>query len=175
MQKAIKTQLKLNNKQKTLMALHAGYSRWVGNWALRMWSEATRIGLKPSASKLKKFYPNHVKPRHLWQSQLSSRVYQFALMHLGEAFTRFFQGVAKHPKFKKKGHYDSFTLDHCGKAMTFSGKRLKLPFVGIASTYEPLPELTIKRVTISRVADSWYLSISSGTLRTGIGGSGVAG
>ncbi|MEA5544352.1 MAG: helix-turn-helix domain-containing protein, partial [Limnoraphis robusta] len=34
MQRAFKTQLKLNNRQKTLMAKHAGYSRWVWNWAL---------------------------------------------------------------------------------------------------------------------------------------------
>ncbi|NEO81917.1 helix-turn-helix domain-containing protein, partial [Moorena sp. SIO4G3] len=31
MQRAFKTKLKLNNKQKTLMAQHAGYSRWVWN------------------------------------------------------------------------------------------------------------------------------------------------
>ena len=40
MQRAFKTKLKLNNKQKTLMAQHAGYSRWVWNWALAMWNEA---------------------------------------------------------------------------------------------------------------------------------------
>ncbi|MFY7806669.1 MAG: helix-turn-helix domain-containing protein, partial [Limnoraphis robusta] len=112
MQRAFKTQLKLNNRQKTLMAKHAGYSRWVWNWALAMWNEAYKEGLKPSANKLKKFYTNHIKPNYPWQSTLSSRVYQFAFMHLGEAFSRFFQGVAKHPKFKKKGKNDSLTLDN---------------------------------------------------------------
>ncbi|MFZ1025933.1 MAG: helix-turn-helix domain-containing protein, partial [Limnoraphis robusta] len=29
MQRAFQTQLKLNNRQRTLMATHAGYSRWV--------------------------------------------------------------------------------------------------------------------------------------------------
>ena len=56
MQRAFKTKLKLNNKQKTLMAQHAGYSRWVWNWALNLWKEAALAGLKPSANKLKKFY-----------------------------------------------------------------------------------------------------------------------
>jgi putative transposase len=160
MQRAFKTQLKLNNRQKTLMAKHAGYSRWVWNWALAMWNEAYKEGLKPSANKLKKFYTNHIKPNYPWQSTLSSRVYQFAFMHLGEAFSRFFQGIAEYPKFKKKGKNDSFTLDNCGQVMRFSGRRLKLPFIGWVFTYEPLPEIQTKRVTISRIADSWYLSVA---------------
>ncbi|EAW37845.1 transposase OrfB [Lyngbya sp. PCC 8106] len=178
MQRAFKTKLKLNNKQKTLMvrkaptgkhsnlirvnlsAQHAGYSRWVWNWALNLWRQAYDAGLKPSVNKLKKFYTNHVKPYYPWMKTLSSRVYQFAFMHLGEAFSRFFKGLAKYPKFKKKGRNDSFTLDNCGKVMQFSGTQLKLPFIGWISTYEPLPEIKTKRVTISRVADSWYISVA---------------
>jgi putative transposase len=89
MQRAFNTQLKLNNKQKTLMAQHAGYSRWVWNWALNLWNEAVQAGLKPTANKLKKFYTHHVKPQYPWMKTLSSRVYQFVFMHLGEAFSRF--------------------------------------------------------------------------------------
>ncbi|MEA5496952.1 RNA-guided endonuclease TnpB family protein [Limnoraphis robusta Tam1] len=160
MQRALKTKLKLNNRQKTLMATHAGYSRWVWNWGLAMWNEAYKEGLKPSANKLKKFYTNHVKPYYPWMKTLSSRAYQFAFMHLGEAFSRFFKGLAKYPNFKKKGRNDSFTLDNSGKIMQFSGTRLKLPFIGWVSTYEPLPEINTKRVTISRVADDWYISVA---------------
>ncbi|NEQ81573.1 MAG: helix-turn-helix domain-containing protein [Moorea sp. SIO2I5] len=32
--KALKTKLKLNTQHKTLMAQHAGYSRWVYKWGL---------------------------------------------------------------------------------------------------------------------------------------------
>jgi putative transposase len=52
-----------------------------------MWNEAYKQGLKPSANKLKKLYTNHIKPQYSWQSTLSYRVYQFAFMHLGEAFS----------------------------------------------------------------------------------------
>ncbi|NES25860.1 MAG: IS200/IS605 family element transposase accessory protein TnpB, partial [Symploca sp. SIO3E6] len=127
---------------------------------LNLWNEAYEAGLKPSANKLKKFYTHHVKPLYPWMKTLSSRVYQFAFLQLGEAFSRFFQGLAEHPKFKKKGKNDSFTLDHGGKVMEFSGCRLKLPFIGWVSTYEPLPKINTKRVTISRVADSWYISVA---------------
>ncbi len=178
MQRAFKTKLKLNNKQKTLMvrkaptgkhsnlirvnlsAQHAGYSRWIWNWALNLWNEAYAADLKPSVNKLKKFYTHHVKPVYPWMKTLSSRVYQFAFMHLGEAFSRFFKGLAKYPKFKKKGRNDSFTLDNCGKVMQFSGTRLKIPFIGWVSTYEPLPEINTKRITISRTAENWYLSVA---------------
>ncbi|WP_424097757.1 RNA-guided endonuclease InsQ/TnpB family protein [Moorena producens] len=161
MQRAFKTKLKLNNRKKTLMAQHAGYSRLLWNWALKnMWNESYKAGLKPYANKLKKFYTNHVKPQYPWQDTLSYRVDKFVFMHLGEAFNRFFQGRSQHPKFKKKARNDSFTLDNCGKVMEFSGTRLKLPFIGWVSTYEPLPGIQRKRVTISRVADSWYISLA---------------
>ncbi|WP_300509346.1 RNA-guided endonuclease TnpB family protein [Crocosphaera sp.] len=65
------------------MARHAGYSRWVFNWGLKAWSVTYKEGLKPTANKLKKFYTNYVKPHYSWQSQLSSRVYQYAFVDLG--------------------------------------------------------------------------------------------
>ncbi|MEI2419200.1 helix-turn-helix domain-containing protein, partial [Arthrospira platensis SPKY2] len=35
--KAFRTQLKLNDRQATLMAKHAGYARFVFNWGLHLW------------------------------------------------------------------------------------------------------------------------------------------
>jgi putative transposase len=119
-----------------------------------------QAGLKPTANKLKKFYTHHVKPIYPWMKTLSSRVYQFAFMHLGEAFNRFFKGIAQHPKFKKKGRNDSFTIDNCGQVMPFSGTRLKLPFIGWVSTYEPLPEICTKKLTISRASNDWFISVA---------------
>ena len=90
--KAFKTKLRLSNKQSILIARHAGYSRWVWNWALALWSYAYKEGLKPNANKLKKLFTNHVKPQYEWMSELSSRVYQYTFINLGEAFNRFFKG-----------------------------------------------------------------------------------
>lgn len=89
--KAIKTKLKLNNCQATLMAKHAGFARWVYNWGLRLWSQGYQEGLKPSANTLKKLFTNYVKPQFSWMSELSSRVYQYAFIFLGDAFKRFFK------------------------------------------------------------------------------------
>ncbi len=156
-----KTKLKLNNQQKTLMAKHAGYGRWVFNWALKAWNETYKEGLKPTANKLKKFYTNHVKPDYSWQSQLSSRVYQYAFQDLDNAFKHFFKikGTG-YPKFKKKGVNDSFTLDNGGKWLILGSTRIKLPFIGFVSTYEPLPECRVKKVTLTKVAEDWFISFT---------------
>jgi putative transposase len=156
--RAIKTKLKVNDCQATLMAQHAGLGRWVWNWALRLWEEAYKVGLKPNAAKLKKLFTNHIKPQHEWMNGLSSRVYQYAFQHLGEAFNRFFKGLAKYPNFKKKGLHDSFTLDATPRQIKLTGVRHKLPVIGWVRTHETLAECQTKKVTISREADGWYLS-----------------
>lgn len=156
--KAFRIKLKLNNQQRTVMAQHAGYSRWVYNWGLRLWEEAYKDGLKPSVGMLKKFFTNHVKPQYQWMSELSSKVYQYAFINLGEAFKRFFTKKGKYPRFKKKGKSDSFAIDNSGAPIKIGGLRHKLPFVGWIRTYEALPEYITKKVTISQQAGDWYLS-----------------
>ena len=158
MYKAYRTKLKLNDRQKTLLAQHAGYARWVFNWGLALWNEAYKDGLKPNANNLKKLFTNLVKPQHKWMSQLSSRVYQYAFINLGEAHNRFFKGLAARPRFKKKGQQDSFTIDNCGKSINLGGLTHKLPFLGLLKTHEPLPECVTKKVTISREAGEWFIS-----------------
>ncbi|NER08497.1 MAG: helix-turn-helix domain-containing protein [Okeania sp. SIO3C4] len=141
--KSIRTKLKLNNKQKTLFAQHAGYGRWCYNWGLSLWNAAYKDGYKPNAHKLRKVFTNHTKPLYPWMKSLSSRVYQYAFLNLGEAFKRFFscgmlrkQGLGKYPRFKKKGRSDSFTIDNCGKPIELNGWSHKLPFIGMVKTYE---------------------------------------
>ncbi|MGD1807189.1 RNA-guided endonuclease InsQ/TnpB family protein [Dapis sp. BLCC M126] len=157
--KSIKTKLKLNNKQETLLAQHVGYSRWVYNWGLSLWNAAYQDGYKPSARRLREVFTNHTKPLYPWMKNLSSKVYQYAFINLGEAFKRFFQGLGKYPRFKKKGKHDSFTIDNCGKPVELNGWSHKLPFIGIVKTYEPI-EATTQKITISRQASDWYLSCS---------------
>jgi len=47
MYKALKTKVKLNNQQKTLMAQHAGYPRWVYNWGVERVFKVFRKILDP--------------------------------------------------------------------------------------------------------------------------------
>ncbi|WP_293064018.1 transposase [Okeania sp. SIO2B3] len=61
------------------------------------------------------------------------------------------------PKFKKKGRKDSFYLE--GSIKILKGNDIKLPRIGIVKTYEILPSVPVKNVTISRRADNWYISL----------------
>jgi len=156
---ADKTKLKLNNQQKTLMRQCAGYRRWVWNWALDFKQKAYAEDIKLNKSQLRKYYTNYVKPNYSWQSQLSSKIYQYAFINLDEAYKRFFRGLAKYPKFKKKGKSNnSFTLDASGKPIILSDRQHKLPFFGWLKTYEKLSICSTKKVTFSEQAGDWYIS-----------------
>nr|WP_293097054.1 transposase [Okeania sp. SIO2F4] len=126
------------------MALHAGYSRWCYNWGLSLWNALYKDGYKPNIRKLREVFTNHTKPLYPWMKNLSSKVYQYAFINLGEAFKRFFKGLGKYPKFKKKGKSDSFTIDNCGKLIELNGWNHKLPFIGIVKTCEPIEAKTKK-------------------------------
>ncbi len=60
------------------------------------------------------------------------------------------------PKFKKKGKKDSFYLE--GSIKILKGNYIKLPRIGIVKTYEILPSVPVKNVTISKRANNWYIS-----------------
>ncbi len=125
-----------------------------------MWRDAYNQGFKPNTKTLKRLFTNHVKPGYPWMSQLSSKVYQYAFMNLGEAFKRFFQGVSKYPRFKCKGRNDRFTIDNSGRPIRLGGLRHNLPFIKGVKTFETLPDCLTNKVTIYKKAGDWYLSFS---------------
>ncbi|MDJ0737178.1 MAG: hypothetical protein QNJ47_24445 [Nostocaceae cyanobacterium] len=67
---------------------------------------------------------------------------------------------AEYPNFKKKGKNDSFTINSGEKPMPFGGKSIKLPTIGWVKLHEGLPHGTTSKVTISRIADDWYISFA---------------
>lgn len=154
---SFKTELKLNNKQKTLMAKHAGVSRHAYNWGLATCFQALEKGEKlPSAIDLHKKLVAEVKSVYSWYYEVSKCSPQQALRNLSVAFKNWW--IHKHtkkPRFKKKGHRDSFYLEGSIKV---SGNRFKLPRIGWVNVYEILPAFTPKNVTISRHADRWFIA-----------------
>ncbi len=156
---AYKTKLKLNNQEKTLMRQCAGYGRWVWNWALDFKQKAYSEGIKLNKSLVRKYYTNYVKPLYPWQSNLSSKIYQYVFIDLDEAYKRFFKGIAKYPQFKKKGKSrNSFTIDASGKSINLGGKLHKFPFFGWLKTYEKLPICSTKKITFSERGGDWFVS-----------------
>ena len=159
-----KTKLKLNNKQRTALSKHAGVARHAWNWGL----SATKFILDhnkenpnnkikfPSAIDLHKLLVKLVKPENPWYYEVSKCAPQYALRDLRMAWDRCFKKTSKTPRFKKKGKGDSFELD--GIIKIKGDKRIQLPIIGTLRTFERLPQVPVKNVTISRQADSWFIS-----------------
>jgi putative transposase len=151
-----KTELDLNNKQKTLAAQHAGVARHAYNWGLAVCKKAIEEKQKiPTARDLHKRLVAEVKKENPWYYQSSKCAPQQALRNLEAAFKKWREKKARFPVFKKRGKRDSFYLD--GK-MRISGNRIRVPILGWLKCHEQLPATCPKSVTISRQADRWFIS-----------------
>ncbi|MBE9212657.1 helix-turn-helix domain-containing protein [Plectonema cf. radiosum LEGE 06105] len=113
-----KTELKLNNNQRTVLLKHCGVSRHAWNWGLaltRAILENNKINpdskIKfPSAIDLHKYLVALVKPENPWYYECSKSAPQYSLRDLSTAWKRCFKKVSGQPRFKKKGKNDSFTV-----------------------------------------------------------------
>jgi putative transposase len=90
--RAYKTELKLNNKQKTLLARCAGTARYAYNWGLRI-----RIDEYQATGKSPNYYELHRRLNALkktelsWMYEVSKTIPQEALRDLDRAFQNFFR------------------------------------------------------------------------------------
>ena len=149
------------------MNKHLGFSRFCYNFGLSLYERLDHKEYKGSSSKkidlIKKVFTNHVKtlPKYAWTKTLSSRVYQNAFRNLKVAFTRFFKGLAKYPKFKKKKNNNSFTVDSSnGVILQEGGKRIKLPTLGSFGIRESIPKCVSQTYSVSKKGDKYYVAFS---------------
>ena len=159
-----KTELIVNNTQKTLLAKHAGVARHAWNWGLRLTKNILdnnhlnpedKIKF-PTSIDLHKWLVALVKPEYPWYYEVSKCAPQYALRHLRKAWDDCFKKLKKAPRFRKKGMFDSFTLDG---SITLEKNRIKVPIIGWLKTYERLPlSINPKSVTISCIAGRWFIS-----------------
>jgi putative transposase len=155
--KSFKTSLRLNNKQATLAAKHAGTARHAYNWGLSTCFQVIANKEKlPSAIDLHKQLVAEVKTANPWYYEVSKCAPQQALRNLSQAFKNWW--IHKHckkPKFKKKGKRDSFYLEG---SIRISGNKIKVPIFGWLTCDEILPTTIPKNVTISKRASKWFIS-----------------
>jgi putative transposase len=75
------------------------------------------------------------------------------------AFSQFFKGRARYPKFKKKGKHDSFYL--ANNKFRVEGKRIRIPKLGWVKMREVLRfSGKIQSAIVSCRADKWFVSIA---------------
>jgi putative transposase len=114
---ALKRELKLNNKEVSLLRGNAGFKRFVYNYGLELLKASWSLeGIKASDSQrldaIKKVLSSYTMelPEYAWMKKYPSTVYQSAFIDLKNAVSRWRKGLGKFPvkKTKKKG--DSFTV-----------------------------------------------------------------
>ena len=164
---AIKVELKLNNSEKTLMNRHLGFSRFCYNYALSIYNQLDNKKYKGGSSKkidlIKKIFTNVTKKKSgfAWTNEMSSRVYQNAFRALKTAFSRYWKGLGGLPKFKKKKHPGSFTVDSSnGVILQEGGHRIKLPTLGFFRITEAIPKCVSQTYTVSKRGERYYVSFS---------------
>jgi putative transposase len=160
-QRGYKTEIKPNNKQRTLLLKHAGAARWTYNWGLSQKKMAYENGEKtPNAIELHRRL-NTLKPTELpWMYEVSKCSPQEALRNLDRAFDNFFKKRGCFPKFKsKKNGIGGFRLTGTIKV---SASHVKLPRLGVLKLKERgyLPtDAKILSASVSERAGRWFVSI----------------
>lgn len=159
-----KTELKLNNQQRTALIKHCGVARHAWNWGLWLTKNILdhnkanpdeKLKL-PSAIDLHKLLVALVKTENPWYYECSKSTPQQALIALREAWKDYFTQKKGVPKFKKKGKKDAFTLE--GTVKILGNNKIQVPVIGVLKTYERLPQVLTKSCTISRSATRWFIS-----------------
>jgi len=166
--RAYKTEITVNNKQKTLLLQHIGCARWAYNWALAKKKESFDKKEKiPNAIELHRKL-NRLKQSDVpWMYNSSKTSPQNALRDCDKAFQNFFtrckkkvKGKKGFPKFKsKKNEKQSFRLDG---AISVESDCIKLPRIGKLKLAEKgyIPtDCKILSATVSKLADKWFVSV----------------
>ncbi len=163
-QQSYRYELKPNNKQRTLLAKHAGCARFAYNWGLaRRIKEYEDTGKSSNAIKQHRQLNVLKKTEYYWMYEVSKCAPQEALRDLNCAFKNFYRGIKSgqktgFPRFKKKGIHDSFRLTG---AIHNSELSVTLPRIGKIRTKEYTDvKGRILSATVSREADRWFVSFT---------------
>ena len=160
--KSHKIALNPTHAQKTWFAQQCGYARFAYNNALSDFKAGLEIDDFRSEVDLNNRWNARKKSYGDWVRKQDQRAGLYAIKGLANGITRWVDKISRFPKFKKRGHRQSYTTDE--QAVKTEGKRIKLPKIGWVKMFQALRfKGKIKRVTISRTAHRWFVSITVDT------------
>ncbi|WP_220199426.1 RNA-guided endonuclease InsQ/TnpB family protein [Ktedonospora formicarum] len=157
--RAHKIRLHPTPEQANSLARAAGVARFVWNWALAEWNRQYEAGEKPTALKLKKQF-NQIRREHFpWTWDVTKNASDQPFLDLGKAFTAFFAGKARPPKYKsKKRGKPSFYL--ANDQLALRDHRLWVPKLGWVNMAENLRfHGKVMGARITKTAQWWFVSI----------------
>ena len=154
-----KIALKPNNKQRNWFAQQCGYARFAYNHALADFKASLDNDDFRSVFTLNKRF-NQIKKEYDWTPQQDQRAAFYSIYsNLASAIKNWVEKRAKFPKFKKRGKHQSYTTDE--QSVIVRGKRIRLPKIGWIRMSQVLRWTgKIVKVTISRTAHRWFVSIT---------------
>ncbi|MCE2406985.1 MAG: helix-turn-helix domain-containing protein, partial [Pseudomonadales bacterium] len=129
--KATKVRLYPTSAQRRALAFQFGAMRWAYNFALHWrreaWAErGERISKRMTLDRLVEL---KAAEETAWLKEADSQALQQSVIHLDDAFQRFFKELGRYPRFKSK---------HCKQSMSYpqrvkvvEGRALYLPKVGV--------------------------------------------
>jgi len=169
--------------QRELLASHTGAARFCHNFLLGLvmenWQEAREA--KEAGQEVPKehyFGTRQLDLQNLWYERRNevatwyvenaSSTYNYAQLHLARAFTNFYKGRARVPKFKRKGRSESFSLA-AGATRLVDSHHVRLSRIGDIKTYESMRKLhrhlargtgRIVSVTVTERRGQYYVAFS---------------
>src|SRR5881227_3865491 len=158
--KAHKIRLNPTPEQAVYFAKAAGTARFVWNWALAEWQRQYEAGEKSTALGLKKQFNEIRREDFPWTWNVTKNASDQPILDLGKAFTAFFEGRARRPRFKsKKRSKASFYL--ANDQFELGDHRIWIPKLGWVNLAENLRfkgKVTGARIT--KTADWWFVSLT---------------
>jgi putative transposase len=167
-----KTELDLNNEQRTACLKHAGCARFAYNWGLARSQEVSRAtGKRPTPIDLHKDLNKLKQTDYPWMYEVSKCAPQEALRDLDTAYKNFYRRAAlkKQGKFKGKIGFPTFkkrskgigSFRLTGAIKVFEGS-VQLPRIGRVRLHERgyIPtDAKILSATVSEHAGRWFVSV----------------
>lgn len=156
--KAYKFRIYPNKQQEVLINKTFGCCRFVFNHFLAKWNDAYKETGKGLSYNTCSSQLTQLKKEFTWLKEVDSIAIQTSLKHLADAFTCFFKGQNKSPRFKtKKNPIQSYTTKYTNGNIKIENNRIKLPKLGwIRFAKSREVEGRIINVTIRRNASGKY-------------------
>ena len=158
--KAHKIRLNPTPEQAVYFAKATGTARFVWNWALAEWNRQSEAGEKPTALKLKKQFNQIRREQFPWSWEVTKNASDQPFLDLGKAFTAFFEGKARRPRFKSKKRSKP-SLYLANDQFELKDHHVWIPKLGWVNMAENL-RFTGKLMgaRITRTAEWWFISIT---------------
>ncbi len=170
--RAYRHKLRLTAAQHEQCGRFAGCARLIYNAGLQQRRLGYEVTGRSLRYKAQTYFLKEVKADPQWSflREAPAHVLQQALLDVDRAYTNFFEGRARFPRFRRRGERDSFRFPDAKQIGAHHPARqgqVRLPKLGWVSVTNCYPRLNgrlfegrLLNVTVSRRADGWYASFA---------------